>query len=196
MREEPRRDDVYAWSRPRVPEGDPYIWMDAAQIAGGGARPAGEAPYASAALAEAPPPDTAFADAPADDAPEVDANVIPFPAPNAAETVSDGPVEELWVELPAAAEPAAKPARARRSRAKAKAAAEVVDAPAEVEPVALEAAPAPQPEPEPEPFVKPEPVATADAPEPAEASPAPVTAADEISSPPEKPKRGWWRRNG
>ena len=200
MREEPRRDDVYAWSRPRVPEGDPYIWMDAAQIAGGGARPAGEATYASAALAEAPAPDTAFAEAPADEAPEIDANVIPFPAPNAAEsapeTVSAGPVEEVWVELPAAAEPAAKPARARRSRAKAKVAAEVVDVPAEVEPVALGAIPAPQPAPEPEPIVKPEPVAIADAPGPAEASPAPVTAAEEISSPPEKPKRGWWRRNG
>jgi ribonuclease E len=202
MREDTRRDDVYAWSRPRVPEGDPYIWMDAAQIAGGGVRPAGEAPVAPA-LAPAEPDLVAEVAAEAEDA-----NVIPFPAPGAPEAeaapaASGEPAEEVWVELPPAPEPAAKPARARRSRAKAKPAAETVAEPAAEtvadaapvpepvappEPVAAEAEPAPAPES----VVEAEPVAEA-APAP---EPEPVAIAGVISSPPEKPKRGWWRRNG
>jgi ribonuclease E len=92
------------------------------------------------------------------------------PAPAA---VADS-TDEMWVELPAVAEPAAKPASARRSRAKPKAAEDVVAV------IEAEAAPA---------LVE------------AEAEPAPVeveAAPDhaEISSPPAAPKRGWWRRSG
>jgi ribonuclease E len=204
MREEggARRDDVYAWSRPRVPEGDPYVWMDPAQIVSGGARPAAEA------LAAAP---AAMIEAPMVEAPMVEATVIPFPtaeAPAVTAVSAEAPAEEVWVELPAAPEPAAKPARARRSRAKAKPAPEAVEteaaaapepqaapeapAPAEsepvvAEPVVAEAAEAPV-APEPEPVA-----ASAAEPEPA---PGPAHAVGEILSPPEKPKRGWWRRNG
>ena len=194
MREEPRRDDVYAWSRPRVPEGDPYVWMDMAQIAGNGQPPA---PTPEAGLA-APVVETA------------DANVIAFPVPStpepevqAAVAPLSGSTDEVWVELPAAPEPAPKPARARRSRAKAKPAPEAVEAEAveadavaeapaaeasvavavaevEPEPVVAEAAPAP---------AEPEPAAVSSEPEPLATPPA-----GEISTPPEKPRRGWWRR--
>lgn len=100
--------------------------------------------------------------------------------------------DDVWVELPAVEEPAKKP---RRSRAKAKKAEE---APEVVE--AVEAAPepvAPAPEPAAEaPAPAPEPVVEA-TPEPAPA-PEPVAPAEpdpnEITAPPEKPKRGWWRR--
>ncbi|MDR3512292.1 MAG: ribonuclease E/G, partial [Caulobacteraceae bacterium] len=214
MREEGRHDDVYAWSRPRVPEGDPYIWMDAAQIAAGGSRPAHEAPVQAA---PAPAVEAPVAEALAAEVPAVveEANVIPFPASEPAEPAAgaEAPAEDVWVELPAAPEPAAKPARARRSRAKAKPAAEAAEAVVAETPVveastaeapAAEAAPEPAPaepvvaeqvaaEPEPEPA----PVAASAEPEAAaqpEAPPAPPLG--EILSPPEKPKRGWWRRNG
>jgi ribonuclease E len=174
MRDEPTRDDPYAWSRPRVPDGDPYIWMDPAQLNARQAAPIAQAPVS------APAP------APAVEVPAPE----PLPAPIAA-NASDA-LEEVWVELPAA-EPA-KPARARRSRAKAKPV--EVEAPAVVlekpnpEPLVAEAsASAPEPEPE----IAEAPVAAA-APEP-KLEPVPVLVdAAEISSPPEKPKRGWWRR--
>jgi ribonuclease E len=176
MREETRRDDVYAWSRPRVPEGDPYIWMDPAQIAGG-ARPAVDAPVTPAAS-------------------QPEAELIAVSAPSASEPASepaaDAPAQDIWVELPAAPEPAAKPARARRSRAKAKPAADPVETPIVAEPVEVavevEAFVAPEPAPEPAP--------AASAPPPEAEALQPALVADVISSPPEKPKRGWWRRNG
>ena len=210
MREEPRRDDVYAWSRPRVPEGNPYIWMDAEQITG--ARPLTDAP-----TVHAPTVDEIGPEALSEDVLETEANVIPFPAPLAAEIAAEpapealvaanAPVEDVWVELPPAPEPAAKPARARRSRAKAKPAAETVTeaveptALSEAESVVAAAALEPVVEATPEPVVEaapePEPVvAAAPEPEPAPAPKPVVIAADEIVSPPEKPKRGWWRRNG
>jgi ribonuclease E len=193
MREDTRRDDVYAWSRPRVPEGDPYIWMDAAQIAAGGTRPAGEAPGQAhpAAVAQAP-----AASAPVAEAPAHEATVIPFPAAEAPAAAREGS-EDVWVELPAAPEPAAKPVRARRSRAKAKPAAETVETTTpDAEPAPLAAEPAPSVEPE---IAAPEPVTAVVEPEPALAAVEPEPAAPlvgEIVSPPEKPKRGWWRRNG
>ncbi len=189
MREEVRRDDPYAWSRPRVPEGDPYVWMEAGQ---------------PAPRAEAPPVNTAR--------PERTAEPVqapaPAPAPIAAES---GEAVEMWVELPAAGEPKAKPARARRSRSKKPAQADVavdaesavdtvaeqpapesvaepvVEAPAELESVV--AAPDPGPEPTPEPVAA-KPAARS------RAKPvvAPPLEAAEISAPPEKPRRGWWRR--
>ena len=210
MREEPRRDDVYAWSLPRVPEGNPYIWMDAAQITNGG-RPLSDQP-----ATHEPTVDEIGPEAPSEDVLETEANVIPFPAPVAAEAeagpevealvAANAPVEDVWVELPPAPEPAAKPARARRSRAKKPAAETVTEAVeptarSEAESIVAEAALEPLVEAAPDPVVEaapePEPVAVA-APEP-EPAPAPkpvVIPADEILAPPEKPKRGWWRRNG
>ena len=183
MRDEVSRDDPYAWSRPRVPDGDPYIWMDPATLA---TRPAPAAQAARPAAETRPEP-------------QVVVQAEPQPAPVAAN--ADGAQEEVWVELPAVAEPAAKPARARRSRSKAKAETEVVsapvaeaavaeaEAPVEAAPVVaaaevVEAPPPPAAEPAPPPVVQPEPVAVQ------------VPDAAEISSPPVQPKRGWWRRNG
>jgi ribonuclease E len=201
MREEPRRDDVYAWSRPRVPEGNPYIWMDAEQITG--ARPLTDAP-----TVHAPTVDEIGPEAPSEAVLETEANVIPFPAHLAAEIAAEpaaetealvaanAPVEDVWVELPPAPEPAAKPARARRSRAKKPAAEAVTEAVeptarSEAESVVAAAALEPVAEAAPEPVVE-----AAPEPEPAPAPKPVVIAADEIISPPEKPKRGWWRRNG
>jgi len=188
MREEVRKDDPYAWTRPRVPEGDPYIWMDIGQpapVAAAPSQPVAAAPsivetavVAEAAIAWSEPP------APANDEPL-----------------------EMWVELPAESEAAAKPAKARRSRSRAKPKADAVDT---AEAVAVEAH---APEPAPEAAAETAPVVSS--PDPvAESEPEPVKAAAprrarstavaaavvpdvaEILSPPEKPKRGWWRRNG
>jgi len=176
MREEVRRDDPYAWTRPRVPEGDPYIWMEAGQPA-----------------PRAPEPEREFER----ERPRAEVSARePAPAAQPAPVGVNGDGDEIWVELPAAAEPKAKPARARRSRSK-KA--------AEVETDVRVTAEIPAAEPEP---VLADPVHAAPEPEPAvaEAPPAPapkraakpalVAATDvaEISAPPEKPKRGWWRR--
>ena len=109
---------------------------------------------------------------------------------------------DMWVELPAAPEPSAKPPRARRARGKAKPAVEAIqpadeiaDSPVETEfsappTVAAPVAPVPVEAPLVSAPVEPTPLQT---PEPAIAA-APDMA--EILSPPEKPKRGWWRRNG
>jgi ribonuclease E len=184
MREETPRDEVYAWSRPRVPEGDPYIWMDPSQ-------PAAQVRRVETA-AEAPAPQRAIE-------PELQ------PAPAApVEAARD---EEVWVELPAV-EPAPKPARARRSRAKPK--------PADEAQTAGPAAPlAETPSAEAPPLAEapaiqlvtvqdqqaaaeagPTLVELAPAPVTREPEPAAVSIVDlaEISSPPAKPKRGWWRR--
>jgi ribonuclease E len=181
MREEVRRDDPYAWTRPRVPEGDPYIWMEAGQPA---PRP--------------PEPEREFER----ERPRAEASAPePAPAAQPAPVGASGDGDEIWVELPAAAEPKAKPARARRSRSKKVAEVETdVHVTAEI--------PAAEPEPAQAEPVLADPVHAAPEPEPvvAEAPPAPapkraakpalVAAADvaEISAPPEKPKRGWWRR--
>ena len=117
-------------------------------------------------------------------------STLEIPTLAAGEPFSD----EVWVELPTEPEPTKKP---RRSRAKGKKAdeeapaAEAVEAAADV----VEAAPQPVAEPE-APAPAPEPVVAA-APEP-EPAPAPVTPKEpdpnEITAPPEKPKKGWWRR--
>ncbi|HEX4180564.1 MAG TPA: ribonuclease E/G [Caulobacteraceae bacterium] len=185
MRDEPLRDDPYAWSRPRVPDGDPYIWMDPGKPAvTAQPQPVAAAPIIAAPVVAAPQP-------------------VPAPAPIPAAANAENATEEMWVELPEAA-PAPKPARARRSRAKAAVAvAEVAAEPpvvieAEVAP-ATEAAPAAEAAPM---ETAPERVVAAPAPAPVletvalEPAPMPIPDAAEISSPPEKPKRGWWRRNG
>jgi ribonuclease E len=201
MRDEPRREEVYAWSRSRVPEGDPYVWIDPTQIAAA-ARPEARAMPIGESRAQGPE---------RQESPErIENNVVSFPAP-APESVNapaaslpaanlDGePAEEVWVELPPAPESA--PKRPRRSRAKAKPAAEPAEAPAPE----AEAQPLAPPEPQPEPELAPEPVvAEPAAVEPAPA-PEPVAALEpalaeplegEISAPPPNPKRGWWRKSG
>ena len=100
MREDVRADDPYAWTRPRVPEGDPYIWMDI-----------GQPPVAQPAPAASRPSRRASSK-PGPVAPEPIAWSEPALAASANEAV------EMWVELPAVAEPATKPARARRSRSR------------------------------------------------------------------------------
>ncbi len=194
MRDDVRRDDPYAWSRPRVPDGDPYIWMDPGQP------PAPRAPIAASPQPVATP-----------------VSVAPVaPAPVAAEApqpalLSQAPDDDVWVELPAPEEPPAKKPKARRSRAKkpAEAVVEAADSliaeseipvieptSQDVEPPVIE--PVPAVEPESEPVLELTVVADTPAPEP---QPAPQPAlvepdAAEISSPPVKPKRGWWRRGG
>ncbi len=39
-REDIRTDDPYAWARMRAPDGDPYVWLDPADVLGGGQGPA------------------------------------------------------------------------------------------------------------------------------------------------------------
>lgn len=168
--------DTYAWSWPaRLSGNDPYEWRG------------------PIAQDEAPPPRSA------PPAPE------PKPEPVIAAVTAEpaGVEEEIWVELPAEPEAEAKPKRRRRKR---KDEAETPEAVAE-EPVVetaaeVEATPEPiaEVEPTPEPAPEPEPVAAAPVVEevvaeaPSEPPPPPEPDPNEISAPPEKPKRGWWRR--
>ena len=180
MREETPRDDPYAWTRPRVPDGDPYIWMDPFAAAGQ-ARPAA----ASGSVVEMP-----VRERPA----EAEAQPVLEAAPTVSEAAADQAAPaEMWVELPAASEAPAKPARARRSRAKAKPAVETDVAEASLEGVAEVEAPAPAPQPAVIAVVEAAPTPEPREPEPAMAA-APVLG--EISEPPAKPKRGWWRKSG
>jgi len=139
--------------------------------------------------------------------------------PIAEALTTDVPADDIWVELPEP-ETAKKPRRGRKPKVADAAEAEPVqaEAPAAPEPVVAEPepvvaeTPAPAPkarrsrakaapaaveapvvetvvEAAPEPVPAPEPVA-APAPTPVAVEPDPA----EISAPPEKPKRGWWRR--
>jgi ribonuclease E len=122
---------------------------------------------------------------------------VPLPPP-----VIEGPPADVWVELPAQDE-APKKARRPRSRGRKAADAEVSTETAVETPVAetvedtplvaadVEVATPVVVETAPEPVAEPEPVAAAVAePEPVSTEPDPA----EILTPPEKPKRGWWRR--
>jgi ribonuclease E len=143
MREDVRTDEPYGWTRPRAPDGDPYIWFDPLQP-----RPRPpvdamapvEAPAAvitaapalmasvettEAVLAEADAPTArparkrrpAKGRAATADQPEV---VAELDAPELVAEPAPEPATDIWVELPPVDEPKAKPAKARRSRAKAK----------------------------------------------------------------------------
>ena len=191
MRDETRAGDAYGWSWPARPVGDdPYQWRGPvqAQLA-----PAQTVEPQVVALAvesveeeEAPPTHVAVAE----------------------------PAEEVWVELPAPAEPAAKPKRTRRRRGAAAEAeaAPTVEAEAEaptaeapelaaepgaVEPVAVEA-PVTEPaalEPAETPAAEPVAAVAEPAPPPQPApEPVPAYDANEIVAPPPTPRRGWWRR--
>lgn len=214
-----RPADVFAWTRPRVPFGEnAFVWHDPAELDGRGARPERserpervEAPVAE--RTERPEraergerggrrgrgrgervERTEAPDAPRAErtpAPRVDVaelEVAPLPPP-----VIEGPPADVWVELPPQDE-APKKARRPRSRGRKAADAEAptetpVEAPAVevVEETPLVAAeveiPAPVAEPEPVAVAAAEPVPVVVEPDPAE-----------ILTPPEKPKRGWWRR--
>ncbi|ATQ43192.1 Rne/Rng family ribonuclease [Caulobacter mirabilis] len=215
MRDDARPQDGFSWTRPRVPFGDDaYIWHDPAALVEGGAAPAPvDAPASEPVEAEEARPaagdregrrrrgrgrgrgraettEAVVAETPAviEAAGEVEAEAEAEPAPEFAMVevfTEDLPADEIWVELPADPEPVKKPRRSRRKAAEPVAEA-VEAAPVETPAVVVEAAPEPiaEPEPAPEPEPQPEPVAAA----PAEPDPA------EISAPPEKPRRGWWRR--
>jgi ribonuclease E len=216
MREDVRTDEPYGWTRPRAPDGDPYIWFDPLQPR---QRPAQSEDMATQGIAdqapaEAPAPTSSdevavaqeavkpakparrrrptkaelLAQAQADEATTVAPEaVVEAEAP--APISAEPTVEaDIWVELPAVNEVKAKPARARRSRAKAQPEAE-----AQVEEVAqapVEAAPVAA-EPIPVPAEPVSVVVAEPAPEPAP-EPTPDPAA--IIAPPSQPKKGWWRR--
>jgi ribonuclease E len=178
-----RPAEGFFWTRPRVPfDTDVFVWHDPATLDGGrserGERPARPERPERSERPERQPEPAALAAAP---------EPVVAEAPVAAEPVDTAPPADIWVELPAPEEPAPKK---RRSRAKAKPTADE----AAPEPT-VEAAPEPAaeaaPEPEPLPAPTPEPVVAA-APEPAPEPPAPDP--NEITAPPEKPKKGWWRR--
>ena len=220
-REDGRPQDAYAWTRPWVPyDDDPFIWFDPSQDSQepvAEARPQGAVqPLATSEshsadiwveLPEAEPErarrprrgrgrgrreegSDAGAEVLTAQAAEIDAPEVAVPEAEAQETGAHeaGTVEAaapeaqaLSPEAEAPAEAAAKPARARRSRARAPVeAAEAVES----DPVELVSEPA-QPavqEVEPAPEVI-DPVPATREPDPAE-----------ITAPPPKPRKGWWRR--
>jgi ribonuclease E len=217
MRDDARPQDGFAWTRPRVPFGDdPFVWHDPATLVEGGPstgepRPPRREPApraepvtvestdtAPAAIAAPASGDEIWVELPAE--PETASKRRPRKPRGgkaAAETVAEvveavlEPVAEAAAEAPVEVAPepeAPAPAKPRaRSRAKAKAAPETpVAVEAELAPQAAAEAPAPAPQPEPVAATpEPEPVSE---PTPARSDPA------EILAPPEKPKRGWWRR--
>ncbi len=206
MRDDARPQDGFSWTRPRVPFGDdPFVWHDPATLVEGGApAPASDsrpprrepAPRTEAAPVEAAP---VIAATPSDvdiwvelpPEPEAGAKrrarkprggkATAAPVEEVADVVTEAvaaPVSEAPVDV--APEPeATPPAKPKgRSRAKARPAPEPEAVAAEA---AVEAAPEPVVEPVAE-IVAP-PAAAIVQPDPAE-----------IVAPPEKPKRGWWRR--
>ncbi|MFN3572727.1 MAG: ribonuclease E/G [Phenylobacterium sp.] len=220
---EDRPGEAFAWVRPWVPYGDdPFVWFDLSEdqrmAVGEGeaqppraAAPVSEATAAPEPASQAPAPAAAAA---ADEdvwveLPEAEEKPKrrrtrsrkPKDAELAAEAADEAPAETPEVEAAAPAEEApaeaeapapAKPKRTRTRRkaepaAEAPPAAETESAPA-AEP---EAAPAPADEPVSVAAVASEPPATPEqAVEPVAAAPDPA----EITAPPAKPKRGWWRR--
>ena len=164
------RDEVYGWVRGRTPSlEDPYVWFDPLERR---SSPPPSAARSEPVTAEAiETPSEAAEKAPAAEArPEGRRRRVrrKTPRAEAVETVADAGAE---VEAVDAAEDAPMTIEAS-------VAPEAIEP--EIEPV-VEAAPEPQPEPEPAP--KPAPVEAKEKP--------PVEG--EITAPPEKPKRGWWR---
>ncbi|MBC7167038.1 ribonuclease E/G, partial [Phenylobacterium sp.] len=219
---EDRPGEAFAWVRPWVPYGDdPFVWFDLSEdqrmaVGEGAAQP----PRAAAPVSEAAAAPEPASQAPAPAAAAADEDVWvelpeaeekpkrrrtrsrkPKDAELAAEAADEAPAETPEVEAAAPAEEApaeaeapapAKPKRTRTRRkaepaAEAPPAAETEAAPA-AEP---EAAPAPADEPVSVAAVASEPPATPEqAVEPVATEPDPA----EITAPPAKPKRGWWRR--
>jgi ribonuclease E len=148
-----------------------------------------------------------------DEAPVVDASPVesaaaepaePFEAPILAPPVIAAPPTDVWVELPEVEEAPKKPKRTRSRAKKTTETVEVAETPAVTtmapeatieasEPEVVEVAPpAPaveaKPETQLEAAVQVAPVEEAKPAEPAQPDP------NEITTPPEKPRRGWWRR--
>ena len=216
-REDGRPQDAYAWTRPWVPyEEDPFIWFDPSQDSqepAAEARPQGAVqPLAHSAdiwveLPEAEPErarrprrgrgrgrreegsdagvEALAAQAAEIEVPEGQAQETGMPETLVTETLAtEASVPEAQAPSPETEAPAelpAKPARARRSRARAPvetAAAVEADS---VEGVAEPTQPAAQ-------EVEPPPEAIDPVPATREPDPA------EITAPPPKPRKGWWRR--
>lgn len=188
VREDGERD-AYAWVRGRTPSlDDPYVWFNPLDPAEGG-RPE------PAERMEKPAQPPVSRDQKA-----------------RARAADEGMTPELTPEAPAIQaipeEAAAEAPKRRRVRRKPKAEAETAveaeadsaEAPApEAPPVIESEPPANEPEPAPEPPVESEPqpvLVEAAAPSAPEADLAAIIEADpaQISAPPAKPKRGWWRR--
>ncbi|HMO42544.1 MAG TPA: ribonuclease E/G, partial [Phenylobacterium sp.] len=223
MRED-RPGDVFAWVRPWVPyTDDPFVWFDLSEdqrMAVNEAAPSAAETPAASVLIEQPAAESAEARpapvaAASDDdiwveLPEVEekpkkrrtrsrkaaAEPSEAPAAEAAppEAVTAAPAEAEPAAEAEAVEPPAKPKRVR-TRKKAEPKVEAAAAPeASAEVPTAEAAPAPEPAPE----LAPEPAPAAAVAEPAaaetpvETAPQPDPA--EITAPPSKPRRGWWRR--
>ena len=215
-REDGRPQDAYAWTRPWVPyEDDPFIWFDPSQDIQESAAearpqsaikplvtPEGDSADIWVELPEAEPERARRprrgrgrgrreegSDAGAED---LTARAADIDAPDAEAQETGGhqteaveaatpEVQTLSAETEVPAEPPAKPARARRSRARAPVEA---DAAIEAEPAQVVSEPAPPAAPEVEsPSEAIDPVPSAREPDPAE-----------ITAPPPKPRKGWWRR--
>ena len=215
-REDGRPQDAYAWTRPWVPyEDDPFIWFDPSQDIQESAAearpqsaikplvtPEGDSADIWVELPEAEPERARRprrgrgrgrreegSDAGAED---LTARAADIDAPDAEAQETGGhqteaveaaapEVQTLSAETEVPAEPPAKPARARRSRARAPVEA---DATVEAEPAQVVSEPAPPAAPEVEsPSEAIDPVPSAREPDPAE-----------ITAPPPKPRKGWWRR--
>lgn len=219
-----RPTDAFVWIRPRVPFGENvFTWHDPAALVGGGeSRRQAPEPRVDAATEAAPRPERAEREerpgrergrrgrdrgrrqrdeAPVAEMTSVESATVeaaePFEAPILAPPVIAGPPADVWVELPEVEEAPKKPKRSRaRGKKATETSVEAIDtvtevaaeapAPETAEPEAVEVAPpAPTVEAAPEPGPVVEAVEEA---QPAEPDP------NEITAPPEKPRRGWWRR--
>ena len=208
-REEGRPDDPYSWARMRAPDGDPYVWLDPADVLNGAAPP----PVQSLTSA-APPPERMevltqqgdtdiWVELPVkeertertggrsrrgrgrDRGPRRDDAAGSAEAPTITATDIESPVQETLVELQElgplpVAEAIAEPTAKPKRPSRAKKVVEPV-AEAAVAPSVEVAAPAPAPAPVA--LAEPEMPARPSEPDPAE-----------ISGPPPAAKRGWWRR--
>jgi len=204
-----RPSDAFVWIRPRVPFGDSaFAWHDPAALdarGGDARRPADRAPERARSERSERRPERESRPAPAEAVVEAEALTI-------APAVIEAPPGDIWVELPAPSEDAPKKARRPRSRGRKADAPEaaveaVIEVQAEPEAAVADEPAAVVPEPVAEAMVTAElttePAAPIDAPvsiaeaEPETADPAAPVEPDpaEISDPPAKPRRGWWRRS-
>lgn len=216
VREEGGERDGFNWVRGRTPSlEDPYVWFDPLNPGAAAPRPAAEA-EAEAGSAE---PRRDRVEAEGADAGERtgrsrrrrgrgrgrDRGDREMSQDGA---LADGAADAAVVETADDAAPAPAPAvieEPKRRRVRRKVAADAAPEPdaseaVTIEPGApepvLEAAPEPAPVPEPQPEAEPAPVAEPVAAPAPEIDVAALIAEDpnQISAPPEKPKRGWWRR--
>jgi ribonuclease E len=189
--------DAYAWAWPARLSGDnPYEWRGPSQRTAASLDAVQPAEQAPAALQ--PEPAAAFVEAPM----EVSAEPPPLPLAS----LDEGPMEDVWVELPPPEEAPARPRRRRSSSRPARDAettgpvegALPLESEPEAQPAALAEAVSPA-----EPAAAPasaevvvlerEPEAAVEQPAP-QPAPEPVFDPAEIVAPASVPRRGWWRR--